>query len=107
MSQDDANNERPKFAKLPNEVSELLDKLIAGYQTPADLLGENGLLKQLTKAVMARALEAEMTHPLGYSKYAPEGKKYRQCPQWPSAQDGPNGFGRTDAGQSARPPGVV
>lgn len=74
MSQDDANKEKPKPAKLPNEVNELLDKLIAGYQTPEDLLGENGLLKQLTKAVMERALDAEMTHHLGYSKYAPEGK---------------------------------
>lgn len=74
MSQNDTSIDKPIPAKLPNEVNELLDKLIAGYQTPEDLLGEHGLLKQLTKAVMERALEAEMTHHLGYSKYAPEGK---------------------------------
>lgn len=30
---------------------ELLDQLIAGYQKPEDLIGENGLLKQVTDAV--------------------------------------------------------
>ena len=29
---------------------ELIDKLLEGYQKPEDLIGENGLLKQLTKA---------------------------------------------------------
>lgn len=74
MSESETNKDKRTSAKLPNEVNELLDKLIADYKTPEDLLGENGLLKQLTKAVMERALEAEMTHHLGYNKYAPEGK---------------------------------
>ena len=34
---------------------ELLDKLIEGYQKPEDLIGENGLLKQLTKALLERS----------------------------------------------------
>ncbi len=68
------SKENGQPTRLPSEVNELLDKLLADYQTPEDVLGENGLLKQLTKAVMERALEAEMTHHLGYSKYAPEGK---------------------------------
>ena len=34
---------------------DLLDKLIEGYQKPEDLLGENGLLKQLTKRLIERA----------------------------------------------------
>lgn len=38
---------------IPNE---LLDQLIAGYKTPDDLSGENGLLKQLTKALLERAM---------------------------------------------------
>ena len=44
-----------------NIPSELLDTLLSGYQKPEDLIGENGLLKQLTKALVERALEAEMT----------------------------------------------
>ena len=68
----DQNSDKPP--ELPPEVNKLLDKLVAGYQKPADILGENGLLKQLTKALVERALEAEMTHHLGYSKYAPDGK---------------------------------
>ena len=36
---------------LPND---LIDELLAGYQKPEDLIGENGLLKQLTKALVKR-----------------------------------------------------
>jgi len=52
---------------------ELLDELIKDYKNPEDLLGEDGLLKQLTKALVERAMEAELTHHLGYEKHAVEG----------------------------------
>ena len=39
---------------------ELLNSLLADYRQPEDLIGENGLLKQLTKLLVERALEAEM-----------------------------------------------
>jgi putative transposase len=50
---------------LPNSV---IDNLLEGYQKPDDLIGENGLLKQLTKALVERALEAEMVNHLGHAK---------------------------------------
>jgi putative transposase len=31
----------------------LIDQLLETYQQPKDLLGENGLLKQLTKALLS------------------------------------------------------
>ncbi len=40
---------------------EILDELIRDYKNPEDLLGENGLLKQLTKALSERAMNAELT----------------------------------------------
>ena len=49
--------------------TELLDSLLANYQKPEDLIGENGLLKQLTRALVERALEAEMTDHLGHGKH--------------------------------------
>jgi putative transposase len=52
---------------------ELIDKLLADYKTPEDIVGENGLLKQLTKAIVERALQAELTTHLGYEKHSPEG----------------------------------
>jgi putative transposase len=52
---------------------ELVDELIKGYQKPEDLIGETGLLKQLTKALMERALNAELTNHLGYEKHDPAG----------------------------------
>ncbi|TPQ27630.1 IS256 family transposase [Methylomonas koyamae] len=51
--------------------TELLDSLLSGYQKPEDLIGENGLLKQLTKALVERALEAELTEHLGHAKHEP------------------------------------
>jgi putative transposase len=51
----------------------LLDQLLKDYQKPEDILGENGLLKQLTKAVLERALQAELTQHLGYDKHSPSG----------------------------------
>lgn len=40
----------------------ILHELIKSYKKPEDLLGENGLLKQLTKALLERAMNAELTH---------------------------------------------
>ncbi len=45
---------------------ELLDSLLADYRKPEDLIGENGLLKQLTRRLVEKALEAEMADGLGH-----------------------------------------
>ena len=52
---------------------EVLDELIKDYKKPEDLIGETGLLKQLTKALLERALGAELTQHLGYEKHDPAG----------------------------------
>ena len=52
---------------------ELLDELLKDYQTPQDVLGEGGLLKELTKAVLEHCLETELDTHLGYSKYRRKG----------------------------------
>ena len=49
---------------------ELLDTLMQDYKNPEDLIGETGLLKQLTKQLLERAMQAEMTEHLGYEKNA-------------------------------------
>lgn len=41
---------------------ELLDELLKDKKTPEDFFGQNGLPEQLTKALVERALQAEMTH---------------------------------------------
>jgi putative transposase len=52
---------------------EVIDKLLTNYQRPEDIVGENGVLKQLTKALVERAMEAELTTHLGYEKHDPVG----------------------------------
>jgi putative transposase len=49
--------------------NELIDSLLKDYKKPEDLVGENGLLKQLTKQLLERAMAAEMTEHVGYDKH--------------------------------------
>ena len=52
---------------------DLIDQLLVNYKKPEDIIGENGLLKQLTKAVLERVMKAEMSNHLGYLKSDPAG----------------------------------
>lgn len=61
----------PKPKKTHDVSNELLDQLLADYKNPDDLIGESGLLKQLTKRLVEKALDAEMTHHLGHEKNRP------------------------------------
>lgn len=54
---------------------ELLDELVRDYQSPEEIIGENGLLKQLTKAILERCLRGELTHHLGYAKHEVKGRR--------------------------------
>lgn len=49
--------------------NEVLDSLLSNYKKPEDLIGEHGLLKQLTKMLVERALQAEMSEHLGHGKH--------------------------------------
>src|SRR5664279_2018404 len=53
--------------------TKLIDTLLAGYKKPEDIIGKNGLLKQLTKALLERAMHAELTEHVGYEKHDPAG----------------------------------
>jgi transposase-like protein len=52
----------------------LIDELLQDCDNPRDILGKNGLLKQLTKRLVERTLEAELTDHLGYEPNAPQGR---------------------------------
>jgi hypothetical protein len=53
---------------------EVIEELLQGYSSPEDLLGEEGLFKQLKKRLLERALGAELSEHLGYEKGAPGGR---------------------------------
>jgi putative transposase len=53
---------------------EIIDNLLKDYKDPEDLIGENGLLKELTKRLLERAMSAELTEHVGYEKHAAKGK---------------------------------
>ena len=53
-------------ALLPDEV---IDALLAGARTEEEITGRGGLLSQLTKRVVERALEVELTDHLGFEPH--------------------------------------
>jgi len=55
-------------------TDEVLNELLKDYQKPEDLLGQNGLLQQLQKRLLEKAMGAELTVHLGYGKHDPAGK---------------------------------
>ena len=50
--------------KEPNRVDDLLDELLEDCTTPEDILGESGLMSQLKKRLVERALAGELNHHL-------------------------------------------
>lgn len=60
---------------LTHKQKALLDELLKGFKGNAkDLLGDNGLIKQLTKRALESALEGEITDHLGYSPHESSGR---------------------------------
>ena len=45
----------------PELPDELIDELLAGARTPEELAGPDGLLQRLTKRLVERAMDAELT----------------------------------------------
>ena len=52
--------------QLPDE---LVDELLAGAKTEEEIVGPGGLLSQLTKRLVERAMEVELTDHLGYESH--------------------------------------
>ena len=72
-----------------------LDALIAEHgHTPEAILGEGGLLAQLTKALVERALGAELTHHLKAGRSAAGGEGGEPQAGWPGAANCRNGFSK-------------
>jgi hypothetical protein len=51
---------------------ELIDELLKEYRNPEDLMGEGGIFKQLSKALLERCLSAELDPHLAEEKAASE-----------------------------------
>ena len=57
------------MTRKTDKTTALLDELLADCSSPEEILGKNGLLKQLTKGLVERALEGELNAHLGYEPY--------------------------------------
>ena len=77
--------------ELPQEVrdrlsDEVIDELLAGARTEEEIVGSGGVLAQLTKRLVERALQAELTEHLGYEPH----------------QEPPGGTGNSRNGSTAK-----
>src|SRR6188472_971423 len=64
----------PAVEQLPDEVrervsDELIDELLAGARTEEEIVGPGGLLADLTRRLVERAMSAELTEHLGYERH--------------------------------------
>src|ERR1041385_8927562 len=73
--------------------NELIDNLLKDYKKPEDIIGENGLLKQLTKQLLERAMAAELTEHVGYEKHDVAGHKSGNSRNGQSAKTLKGSFG--------------
>ena len=62
------------MTKKKSKQDALIDELLEDVEDPKDILGKNGLLKQLTKRLVERTLEAEMANHLGYEPHEQKGR---------------------------------
>ena len=75
--------DRPDGDRISDEV---VDELLAGAKTEQEIAGPGGLLAQLTKRLVERAMEVELTDHLGYEPH----------------QEPPGGVGNTRNGTSPK-----
>ena len=63
---------RPELAERVKELlpDGVIDELLAGASTEEEIAGQGGLLGQLTKRLVERAMEVELTDHLGYETHA-------------------------------------
>jgi putative transposase len=81
----------PGVELLPQEVrdrlsDELIDELLAGARTEEEIVGPGGVLAQLTKRLVERAMAVELTERLGYEPH----------------QEPPGGMGNTRNGSTGK-----
>ena len=57
---------RPDGERIPNEV---IDQLLAGASTEEEIAGPGGLLAELTRRLVERAMEVELTDHVGYEPH--------------------------------------
>jgi hypothetical protein len=79
-------------------VDKMLDELLKGKKAE-EIFGEGGLAKELTRRLVERALQGEMTAHLGYEKHAPEGPPRSPVSSPPSVSGFPRGIRTPDSGR--------
>lgn len=98
------NNVQNPGVSRPSVSDEVIDELMARVDADgAELLGPDGLLNQMTKAGLERALDEELADHLGYEKGDPTGRGSGNSATAPHQEASRN---RPGNGGGSRVPGV-
>ena len=71
MTEDTMSSKGRRGRKDHGIPDEILEQLLKDYDKPEDLTGSDGLLMRLKKALIERAMDAELAHHLGYKEGEP------------------------------------
>ena len=74
----------PSDRRISNEV---IDELLAGASTEEEIAGPGGLLAELTKRLVERAMEVELTDHVGYEPHLRAARRREQPAQRHDAED--------------------
>jgi len=97
MSPKENKTQREKTTENGINV-DAIDELLKDFSGPEAIMGRGGLIEQLTKAVLERALRGELTHHLGYAK----GEQPPECSEGEGANSR-NGYSqKTLTGEAGR-----
>ena len=69
-----ARTKRLREKKPVDRATQLIDDLLKDYKTPQEILGGDGLLGELTRRLVERASQGELTNHLGYDKHRVSGR---------------------------------
>ena len=77
-------------------TDQMIDEMLKEYEKPEDLIGKEGILKELTKRLLERALEGEMSAHLGYEKHVKGSEKRDNSRNGHSSKTVKGDFGEVD-----------
>lgn len=64
---------KTRKTKEVDRATQLIDEMLKDYKTPQEIMGAQGLLGELTRRLVERASQGELTTHLGYEKHDPAG----------------------------------
>ncbi len=107
MTKAKAKSEFYKGTSIPNTLLDELMKQLPAMPTQEDLFGPEGVVKQLSAALIERCLQAELSTHLGYEKKTASRRGSPEPSQWVCSENAQKRCWGSRVGDPARPGGQL